>query len=337
MSRKVEIELEYQNYLEAPPVPSQALYGQACANDEVTVNAWRDVWLKNIKENHAKYGPFKNKGIGKFFGIAKNKPVIVAGSGPSLKYNGPMLKNRKDILLVSCLHNFHFLEDQGANPDFYVSLDAGEVTVEEVYEGGTKTPEEYWELTRHRKLLAFIGTSPRLLEKWKGEVYFFNAPIPDAAFIQSVSAVEPFHTCVSTGGNVLGAALYIAKGIFGANPIAFVGADFSFSYDKKFHGWESKYDKNLGMVLKAVDVFGNKVLTWQSYYNFKAWFDWVSLKVPGIYINCTEGGCMGSYAEGNLMSIKQMSLESLFRMYELHEELRAQCENPELNDRKILF
>jgi hypothetical protein len=90
-------------------------------------------------------------------------------------------------------------------------------------------------------------------------------------------------------------------------------------------------------VLKAVDVYGNKVLTWQSYANFKAWFDYVACKVPGIFINCTEGGTFGAYAEGNIMAVRQMELDQFLEMYRMHEHLRSQCSDPSVYDQKILF
>ena len=337
MARIAEIQLEYQNYIEHPPVPASHLYSQACQNDGVTIDSWRPIWIANIRANHERFGPFKDRSVGKFWGQLKQKPVIIAGSGPSLKYNGHELANRDGIPLVSCLHNFHFFEDLGAAPEFYVTLDAGEVTVEEVSEGGSKSPEEYWAMTKHRKLLAFIGTHPKLLEKWQGEIYFFNAPVPDLAYMEEIEKIEPFHCYVGNGGNVLGACLYLAKGFFGGNPICFVGADFSFSYDKKFHGWKSKYDQSLGYTVRAVDVFGNRVHTWQSYANFKAWFDCIALKVPGIWINATEGGCFGAYPEGNLMAVKQMELNQFLGMYRMHEELRDQAEAPAAASRKLLF
>lgn len=337
MARKAEIILEYQNYIESPPVQPTELYSQACSSDGVTIDSWRKIWIDNIRANKQKFGSFAERGVGKLFGKYARQPVIVAGAGPSLKYNGAQLKDRGGVPLISCLHNYHFFQDQGVDVDFFVTLDAGEVTIEEVSEGGAKTEADYWESTRGKTLIAFIGSSPRLLEKWQGDIYFFNAPVPDQSYMDEIDQIEKFHTWVSNGGNVLGACLYIAKGLFGGNPIAFVGADFSFSYDKKFHAWDSKYDAKLGYVLKAVDVFGNKVLTWQSYYNFKSWFDYVALRVPGIYINCTEGGCFGAYPDGNLMAVKQQPLADFLNMYRLHETLRAQCETPDLDEKKLLF
>jgi hypothetical protein len=335
--KKAEIILEYQDYIAGPPASPAQLHSAACSNDEVTISFWRQIWTDQIRANLQKFGKFSDYGVGKLFGQFQNLPCIVAGAGPSLKKNAHLLKNRGKMGLVSCLHNFHLLEDLGCPADFYVTLDAGKVVLEEVSEGGTKTPDEYWEMTKDRTLIAFIGSPPELFEKWKGPVFLFNCPVPDPEMMKLFDDIK-FNTYVSTGGNVLGAALYLAKGIFGGNPIIFVGADFSFSYDYHFHSFNSKYDKDLGRCLKVPDIFGVKVKTWASYYNFKHFFDYVAT-IPnlGIWINCTEGGCLGAYNEGNISQIIQMDLKDCLRMYSINEELKEQCENPEGLHRKILF
>lgn len=328
ITKKAEVLLEYQNYIETSPYTPKQLYSNAASNDEITIDTWKPTWIANYKANSKKFGPFKDKSIAKLFGTNKNKPAIVAGSGPSLKRNILDLKNKGDICLLSCLHNFHIMEDNGIDVDYYVSLDSGNVVLEEISEGGSKTPEEYWALTKDKTLLAFAASPPALLEKWQGTVLFYNCGISDIGYMNILDETDPLHIYVSNGGNVLGACLYIAKAILGSNPIAYVGADFAFSYENKFHGWDSKYDAKLGHVLKCVDVFGNKVLSWQSYQNFKGWFEWVAMQVPGIYINCTEGGTFGSYAHGNIMAVKQMYLSDFLDMYSMSDTMRISCENP---------
>lgn len=337
MLKTVEIDLQYSPYIPNPPSSPRQLYDQACSNDEITVNTWRKTWLKQIQENHDKYGPFKANGIGQLFGLLKNQPCIIVGSGPSLKNNVDALKDTKGIAVISCLHNYQFLEDRGIRPDYYVTLDAGPITIEEVSEGGSKTAEEYFESTKDKTLLAFIGTHPDLIAKWKGEVIWFAAPIPDQGLMDEITKIEKFRSFVSSGGNVLGASFYIAKAIMGANPIIFVGADFSFSYNKKFHAWESRYDANLGQVTYATDVFGNRVCTWQSYYNFKCWFESRACSVPGIYINATEGGILGAYPAGNIMQIQQMALSDVIDMYNVSHHIEEQMRNPETDQPKTLF
>jgi hypothetical protein len=333
----VTLDLEFQNYVEHPPVPPGQMFAQSTAKDRVTLDSWKDTWVKQIRENKKTFGSFADMSIGRSHGQYKHKVCIVAGSGPSLTYNGHLLKERDGIPLISCLHNFHYMEDNDIAPEYYVTLDAGEVTIDEVSEGGTREPDEYWERTKDRKLLAFVGSHPKLLEKWQGEIEFFNCPLPDQKINDEIEAIEPFFTNIATGGNVLGACFYLAKGIFGANPIAFVGADFAFSYDKKFHGWDSKYDQKLGHVDHVIDIYGNKTCTWPSYFGFKNWFDFISLVVPGLYINCSEGGCMGAQGTGNLMSIKQMELKKFLEMYTMYQKVEKQCKEPATAERFVLF
>ena len=339
--RKIELELEYSNYIQTPPVTPQQMYGNACSSDGTTVNSWRDVWIRNIQENHKRFGSFVKHGMSPLFDTNRLKPAIIVGSGPSLGYNGHLLKDRAGITTLSCLHNYHFFEDRGIDIDYYVTLDAGPVVIEEVYEGGTKTPEEYWASTKGKKLCAFIGTDPKFFDLWQGEVFLFNAPIPDPAVVQAQEALEIFNQVVSNGGNVLGACLYIAKAVLGSPTVAFVGADFSFGYNvgkgHKFHAWDSKYDAKLGNVIRGFDVFGNKVLTWPSYFNFKNFFDWVALTIPGTYVNCTEGGMFGAFAEGNIMAVQQMPLEAFIKMHTHHEFVREIFTNPDNRDRKLLY
>ena len=351
MIKNIDIDLEFQEVIPCPPRTPQDLFNQSCAADEVTITSWRDVWISQIKENHKISGGFAKDGVGLLFQKYLGKPVIICGSGPGLKNSiqksyvneaGEVvecdsLHNTKGIPIVSCLHNFHFMEDNGINVDYYVTLDAGPITIKEISEGGAKTEEEYLEISKNKTLVAFIGSNPELIKKWRGKIYWFNSPVPDQVVIDAIKETEPFHTYISTGGNVLGACFYLAKAILGAGSIIFTGADFSFSYTKKFHGWNSSYDKSIGNCIRATDIYGNKVLTWLSYYNFKCWFDSRFCVVPGIYINATESGILGAYTEGNISQIKQMYLRDVIRMYSLSEELRAQCSDSTLNDRKVLF
>ena len=160
--RTVEIDFEYMNYVDAPPRQAKDLYSQACSNDGVTINTWKKTWLSQIKANREKYGSFSEKSIGKLYNSKKLQPAILMGSGPSLKNNIHLLKDVKDIVKISCLHNFHYCEDHDVHVDYYVSLDAGEITLNEMAIGGKKTLEEYLEATRNKTLLCYIGSHPNL-------------------------------------------------------------------------------------------------------------------------------------------------------------------------------
>ena len=334
--KKAEVILEYQNLIAGPPVPKEALYSQACQNDESTIKHWWHIWLANITANKSRFGSFAERSISSEFKKYQYQPIIIAGSGPSLKGNAHELRNRGSIPLVSCLHNFHYFEDLGLNPEYYVTLDAGPVTIEEVTEGGTKSEEEYWAKTKERTLIAFIATDPRLLEKWQGRILFYNSPLPNAELIQKIDAIEEFNCFLSTGGNVLGACLYFSKAVLGGSQIIFTGADFCFGYDYKFHAWDSKYDISMGQTIWCTDIYGMKRKTWPSYYNFKSYFDSVAMRIEGVYYNCSEGGCLGAYPEGNIVAFKYMDLKDCLRIFNLNDELSAQMADSK-SQKKILY
>jgi hypothetical protein len=328
MKKTIEMELEYLNVLDRPPESPQQLHKAAASNDDPTIEAWRDTWIKNQAENHKLFGPFSENGIGKMFGEFKNQPCIVAGAGPSLAGNISDLKEKGDIGLISCLHNFHYMVDNEVDVNYFVTLDAGKVTIEEISEGGEKDHEFYVEATKNYTLCAFVGSDPDLIKSWKGKILWYNCPIPDQACKDAYDSVEVFHHFVSNGGNVLGACVYIAKAYGGANPIVYVGADFSFGYTKNFHPWKSKYDGKLGNHIRTIDCWGNKVYTWASYLNFKKWHDSITLRVPGEWINCTEGGTWGVYPEGLIKSIKHKPLKEFIQGYRMYETMQYQAENP---------
>lgn len=321
-------DLQFQKYIENPPVNSpKDLYHRACSNDGVTIDTWFDTWVKYIKENNEKYDFHKSSCYSEFAKSAL-KPIFVVGAGPSLKNNVALLaKERGDIIVVACLHAFAFLEDNGVHADYYVNLDSGPITIEEMAQGGKHPPEHYWNLSKERVLVTATTGHPELLARWQGKKLFFGVMASSPEFAEAVNKITDFKLIFSVGGNTLGACLYFAKAILGGNPIVYLGADFSFGMDKKFHSWDSPYDQQYSGLYPATNIFGYPVKTWPSYYNFKSWFEFIACggngNQPGVYINCTEGGILGSYPEGNIRQITQMRLSDFLWSYNLHKKLPA--------------
>lgn len=321
MKRTIEVDLTYQNLIDAPPPREGDLHGRASAHDKTTIDSWREIWLKHTKANKERFKEFSEHSIGKLFGINRQKPAIICGSGPSLKHSIEALKENAaleyPVLNVSCLHNFGYFEDEGFHADYYLTLDSGAIVIDDVHEGRKEKPEYYWEKTKGKKLLATVMTDPKLFDLWQGEIYLFSVIIPEFKLHQEIQAIEPFKHYTSCGGNALGGCLYIAKAIFCSDTIHFVGADFCFDFDNKFHSYATHYDQ-VGRYVVHTDVFGMKRKTWPSYLSFKFWMDWVSMNVPGKYINCSEG-LLGAYNEGNLSSFQYMPLSEALKPYRMME------------------
>lgn len=314
VAESVPMILAYQQYIAGPPVPKQALWTQACTGDKVTSESWRDTWLNHIERNVTE-NDADSRMVDKHYGKYAFRPAIIAGSGPSLKKNVDVLAEfcPKEIPIVSCLHNFGFFIDRKVPCDYYMTLDAGQIVIPEMTEGGSsKDKTKYMKASENKTLISGLVTPPELIKAWKGEVLFFNATIPDDMFMEKLPKITKNKWVYSVGGNTLGACLYHAAYIFGCNPVACVGADFAFDYTHKFHSWDSGYDKQFAGVVPCTDVFGNRVYSWQSYQNFKAWMEYQAMGGQGNHnlqmINCTEGGTFGAYPEGNIMPVKQLRL-----------------------------
>jgi len=354
MKRTCDIHLEYQPPIVSPPIPMNDLHQQTVSNDQKTLDFFQDIWLRNMAANKEIAGSFKENGIQKLYKKYQNLPVICIGSGPSLKHyakhlrpfeeNGIKYLGNPGILTISALHNFAYLTDLGVKIDYWMTLDGGEVVIDEMFDGATKfldaekkiiDKEFYRNASKNQKLLSYVGTNPRLWANWLGEKIWFQSVLPNADLREKMKKIEPFELYISSGGNVLGGSFYAAKAIFGCNPVIFMGADFSFSYDHKFHSFDSKYD-TMGQVLNVRDIYGNKVKTWASYYNFKSWFDLKSMHVPGVYINCSDG-CMGAYEQGNIMSIIQKHIEDVLESYRVSDRLKENIENLDTTENGIVL
>lgn len=323
MLKTIEIDLVYQPTIDGPPQSQGNLFEKAAANDKPTVEAWRNIWVDLTKKAKDRFGSFADKSIGKLHGINRHKPCVVIGSGPSLKNSIDALRENSKlehpVMTVSCLHNFGYFEDEGFHSDYYLTLDSGSIVVADVFEGRKEPPEYYWERTKGKTLLATVATQPELFDLWQGEIYLFNVPIPDLEVQKALQDIEKFTHYIAPGGNALGGCFYVAKAIFGSDPILIVGADFCFDYNNQFHSYKTHYD-TLGGYIMWPDVYGIPRKTWQSYLNFKYWFDHIACSVPGHYVSCSEG-LLGAYHGGNIRQFKYMPLKDALLPYWMSERV----------------
>lgn len=326
MLRKLDIDLQYAPLLDGPPPHYGDLYKTACAGDEVTIKTWRDTWIKNYTAARDRFGSFEEKSMGLLAGINQGKPAVVIGSGPSLKESLPELKENAKrgtgkVLTVSCLHNFGLFEDEDCHSDYYLSLDSGGVVIDDVSESRNKDGGFYWEQTKGKILLASIASDPKLFDLWQGELFLFNFLLPDQQLREEINKIERMSHYISAGGNALGACMYVAKAVMGSPQIIYVGADFCFDHDMKFHSYGTHYD-NAGQTVPWRDVYSLPRRTWNSYLGFKFWFDHIACSVPGHWISCSEG-IMGAYPEGIIRQFQYMPLKNALYPHKITEEVEV--------------
>jgi len=320
--------MEFSNTIEGPPTSPKQMWKQATSGDEVTTNAWEKDWIAQTEINIKEFDILNNPVLSEHR-KEKYKPCIIAGSGPSLRLNvDELAANKGDISLTSCLHNYGFFEDKGIRADYYVNLDAGDITIGEMSQGGSKSDQYYWDSTKDKVLVTGCVGHPEIHRRWQGEIKWFCPPMPTRDLGEKIFKILGGKLVVyNVGGNSLGACMYHARAILGGNPIVFVGADFSFSSGRKmFHPFATPYDQQFAGVNTCTDIRGHRTYTWPSYYNFKVWFDFIACggmggNVGTQWVNCTEGGILGAYPEGNIKQIKQMRLADFLHGYNMSDKL----------------
>lgn len=331
MRRTLEIDLEYAQIIESPPMTPDQLYKNACMGDEITIKTWKETWIKNYQLAKDRFGTFEGKTIGQLYNANHHKPIICLASGPSLSISMEALRTNQAMVnpvpVVSVLHNFALLMDEGIKVDYWITLDAGEIVLDDTTEFGKEKKESYWEKTKGQKLLAVIFSPPKLFDLWQGEVFLFNALVPEQEMREKFDAIERCSHYISSGGNAGGGAFYFAKAILGSNPILFCGYDYCFSHDMKWHPVGSKYDNfngnGAGVTMKWKNVFGLPIKTWGSYLGFKFWHDQTVMRVPGDYINCSEG-ILGAYDSGIIKHFQYKSLKDALAPYWLADRVILQ-------------
>ena len=323
----------FQHYIEEPPQSKEEMFSFATRADGTTQNHFSDRWVNQLVQNAKEFNITECNAYEEA-GKQAYKPVIIAGSGPSLSKNLQILKDmRKDICLVSCLQNFKYFEDNGIQADYYVNLDAGDITLNQLFDD-KKSKDHYLNISKNRTLISVVCALPELIRSWKGKVKWYNMPTSYDPYLELSKKTFKKDFYFNIGGNVLGSCLYFAQAVLGAGSVIFVGADFSYSYSNNFYASSHVSDSrvfDVGNMMRVPDVFGVPVWTTPGYFGFKQWFDFMSMKgksgVKCRYINCTEGGILGSYKEGNIRAIEQSDLETILRDLNHHKCLKDKINN----------
>jgi hypothetical protein len=199
---------------------------QACAIELKTQSAKSKIFYKNIYKNYSNL--ISSTGIFNLKGSLLNLPAIICSAGPSLDKNIQYLKaKRNNFLLISVATALAPLKDNGICPDFIVSIDPDEITIN--FFDLDNNSENTW--------LLYNPVVPSIIpDTFSGRRLTFDSTVNLAQwltkYLGSKGSLEKIFSVAHT-------AFQFAKFI-GCGPIIFIGQDLSFS-QKRLHCRNSYY------------------------------------------------------------------------------------------------
>jgi len=216
---------------EAPPVITK--HYQLDIN---TVIALTDTWVDNMRLNFPHIDQSNSVEILRKYGHYAGKPAIVIAAGPSLLEHDHLERlARADFPgpIISTTHSLKWCYEKGVIPEMTAIVDGDREKMVKFLED--PLVDQYAPET---KLVANTGAANNAIEKWSGQRYFFQSPIP-SNIVPNVDrvlwALFPYLPLLDTGGNC-GAFCTIFAAYLGCNPIITLGLDYAypegFPYDQ---------------------------------------------------------------------------------------------------------
>lgn len=183
-------------------------------------------WMENLAEN---MDIIKiNKDISQL-PKARNRDAIIVGGGPSFGERGhiEILKNVRNKTIISTDKMLIPLLKSGITPDFVLSVD-----------GHRKFIEPFYDSELINENLSTVGimavmVAPNVVQKFRGEKFFFTPMIDDADLPVSLSKALSFITkksILSTGGNTGITCINFAY-YLGFKKIILTGMDLGYTMD----------------------------------------------------------------------------------------------------------
>jgi len=201
----------------------------------ITVTHLLPVWLEHTYQNFIKNN-VNIHGLEELFSANRGASAVVIAAGPSLHDNNNLellcdssfYKDKKGII-VTTGHTLKDCINAGVVPNYMVLVDSDEIEADWIDIG-----EKYM---KDIKAILAPSIHPKVLERWKGEKYFYMSHIPGRTIPNVQAVLEglfPMFTVFDGGSNVGCISWNIARYI-GCNQIALLGLDFSFKADTPLH------------------------------------------------------------------------------------------------------
>ena len=253
-----------------------------------TLNFRIKQWVDNFKTNLKLVKGAK--GIASLASMGKGIPAAIVGSGPTLD------RNIKDVrllqgkaIIIACDSAVKALLDAGAKPDIVVVTDSKERVAKFFDDMSVE------ELNFVVDTFVHPSTAERLLGA-KRLYWYSTLPIQACPFSGALNEWTGYIGNLGTGGCVATTAWWLAVRHLLCDPDILVGLPESF-YDPA-HMYAQSVAKSVetepytSSLIECTDIFGRPCYTFPALQSFAWWFQDAFLQVPGIHINCSEGGIL---------------------------------------------
>lgn len=245
-------------------------------------------WIENFLANQ----PYIHggRGVAGLMNMLEGLPAAIVGSGPTLDRNIKdihLLKNK--ALIIACDSAVKALEAHGVEPDIIMVTDSKE-RIADFLRGIDVQKYTFVADT-------FIHpTTTELLQDAKRLYWYSTLPIDSCPFTGALNDWTGFVGNLGTGGCVATTAWWMAARLMQADPTILIGLPQGL-YDPA-QMYSSEVSKTVetepytSHLIETFDIFGKACYTYPALQSFAWWFQDAFLQIPGIFINCSEGGIM---------------------------------------------
>lgn len=232
--------------------------------------------------------------VGNLFGSFRGVPLILVSAGPSLDRNIRELRGLEQRCFILAVDTaLRPLLTVGVQPHAVIVADPSELNAKHVV--GAMQPDTY--------LIAERATHPLAMQSSSRRFQFSTGVYPDSLYREFGQE----HTTLDVWGSVATAALDLACRM-DADPIIFVGQDFSYTWGKAYASntiFQGKFFDIDSLDRKETDVWGRNAPTTE---NLIAYRDSFLRRMAGEkgrrFVNATEGGILTGWSGLETLSLR---------------------------------
>ena len=245
-------------------------------------------WVENFAENL----PYIHggRGVAGLANMMAGLPAAIIGSGPTLDRNIKdirLLKNK--ALIIACDSAAKALEAFDAHADIIMVTDSKERVADFLRDLDLERYSVVADTFIHPKTTEVLQRAKRLY-------WYSTLPIDSCPFTGALNDWTGFIGNLGTGGCVATTAWWMAARLIQADPTILIGLPEAFYDPAQMYSNEvnktvetEPYDSHL---VETFDIFGKQCYTFPALQSFAWWFQDAFLNVPGLHINCSEGGIL---------------------------------------------